>query len=85
MKNCSTGFSPFQVVYNKSPNQIVDLAQLPTTFIGKAQRLAEHIQQVHYQVISHLQVVANDNYKQAADKHHRLKIYCIGDLVMVHL
>ena len=86
MVNRSTQKSPFSVVYLYPPKVPLDLLQLPRQ-AGKsiaASNMAEHVKTIHEKVQQAL-TASNRNYKHAADKTRRKKIFEVGDLVMIHL
>ncbi|KAG8368442.1 hypothetical protein BUALT_Bualt15G0045900 [Buddleja alternifolia] len=84
--NRSTGKPPFDIVYTKTPKLTLDLVTLPKLpgFSIAADNMATRVHSVQEQVRQNLED-ANKNYKAAADKHRRLKVFEEGDLVMVHL
>ncbi|GLT83780.1 hypothetical protein SLE2022_020510 [Rubroshorea leprosula] len=81
-----TGKSPFFVVYQKVPNNAVDLLKLPRTrgISAIAKNLAEQIHGIHEEVRQKL-VATNVKYKKAVDKHREESFFEEGDLVMVFL
>ncbi|GJW76183.1 putative nucleotidyltransferase, ribonuclease H [Tanacetum coccineum] len=80
----STGFSPFEVVYKTSPRHVVDLVDLPGKKNVQANRMVEEVQATHEVVRANI-TKANAKYKIAADKHRRVKLFQVGDEVMVFL
>lgn len=84
MANHSMGLAPFHIVYTKAPNHLVDLATVTSPKNTKAENLADHIYQLHQQVIQHLEATY-EKYKSSADKHRRFNSFEVGDLVMVYL
>ena len=80
----STGFSPFDVVYKTSPRQVVDLVDLPGKKNVQANKMVEEVQATH-EVVRAKIAESNAKYKAAADKHRRIKLFKIGDEVMVFL
>jgi hypothetical protein len=67
--NKSTGKSPFQIVYGRSPKGVVDLVDLP--YLGDkrsvdASDFADSMQELHEQVKQKLQE-SNNKYKQRKD------------------
>ena len=74
MMNRSTEKFPFEIVYTKSPNQIIDMLQLPQYKSKNATTLVEQIQQLHVEVHQHLEV-SNERYKEAANHHKRYKSF----------
>nr|GEZ73552.1 transposon Ty3-I Gag-Pol polyprotein [Tanacetum cinerariifolium] len=79
-----TGFSPFEVMYKTSPRHVVDLVDLPGKKNIQANRMVEEVQATHEVVRANI-TEANTKYKFAADKHHRKKLFQVGDEVMVFL
>lgn len=84
MDNRSTRFFHFTLGYTKAPNHIVDLSVGLPDMNPKTEQLTEHITKLHKQVIKNLEA-ANNSYKAVVDKHHHLKTYEVGGLMMVHL
>jgi hypothetical protein len=85
-KSRSTGKSPFEIVYGRSPSHTLDLVQfpkIPRSSIG-ADHMAERIQAVHEEVKVRLEK-SNEKYKANADQHKRRKVFNEGDMVMVYL
>ena len=80
----STGFSPFEVAYNTSPRQVVDLVDLPGKKNVQANKMVEEVQATH-EVVRAKIAESNAKYKAAADKHRRVKLFKVGDEVMVFL
>ncbi|GJX72611.1 RNA-directed DNA polymerase [Tanacetum coccineum] len=80
----STGFSPFEVVYKTSLRHVVDLFDLPRNTNIQANRMVKEVQATHEVVRANI-TEANAKYKIAADKHHRKKLFQVGDEVMVFL
>jgi hypothetical protein len=67
MSNMSTGKSPLEVVYTKSPKHALDLVLLPKlpSLSLTAENLAEWLQQIQEDVRLNLEQ-ANDKYKEMA-------------------
>ncbi|PKU71093.1 ATP-dependent DNA helicase RecG [Dendrobium catenatum] len=82
--NRSTGFCPFQVVYTKIPNQLVDIAILPKGCKSLASKTLVEAQDTLRTVKLNLQK-SNEEYKQKADAHRRFKTFNVGDLVMIRM
>jgi hypothetical protein len=84
--NRSTGKSPFQIVYGKNPQGVLDLVQLPVgdRVSDDAEAFAEQLHQLQQDVRSKLQD-SNARYKVAADVSRRRHVFDTGDLVMVYL
>ncbi|GJS59026.1 RNA-directed DNA polymerase [Tanacetum coccineum] len=80
----STGFSPFEVVYKTSPRHVVELVDLPGKKNVQANRTVKEVHATHEVVRANITEV-NSQYKIAADKHHRKKLFQVGDEVMVFL
>ncbi|GKB74342.1 ribonuclease H-like domain-containing protein [Tanacetum coccineum] len=80
----STGFSPFKVVYKTSPRHVANLVDLPGKKNVQANRMVEEVQATHEVVRANI-TEGNAKYKIAADKHHRKKLFQVGDEVMVFL
>ncbi|PKI77507.1 hypothetical protein CRG98_002113 [Punica granatum] len=80
--NCSTGFSPFQVVYVVVPKGPLDLIPLPSRskVHGKATDFVNGLREIHQAAYDHL-TAANARYKQAADKKHCSVEFEVGDFV----
>lgn len=85
MPNRSTKKTPFEIVYTSAPKRTLDLIRLPPANNNyEAEKFAECVQHIHNEVQKNLEA-ANSQYKSAAYKHRRKKIFQTGDLVMVHL
>ncbi|GKD87628.1 RNA-directed DNA polymerase, partial [Tanacetum coccineum] len=80
----STRFSPLEVMYKTYPRHVVDLVDLPGKTNIQANRMVEEVQATHEVVRANI-TEANAKYKIAADKHHRKKLFQVGDEVMVFL
>ncbi|GKA44155.1 RNA-directed DNA polymerase [Tanacetum coccineum] len=80
----STGFSPFEVVYKTSPRHMVNLVDLPGKKNVQANRMVEEFQATHEVVRANI-TEANAKYKITADKHRQVKMFQVGDEVMVFL
>lgn len=82
--NRSTGYSPFQVVYTKAPNQLVDIAILPKTPKSSTIQSLSEAQNTIRTVKENLQR-STARYKQAADQHRKHKVFNVGELVMLRM
>nr|GEU79611.1 transposon Ty3-I Gag-Pol polyprotein [Tanacetum cinerariifolium] len=71
-------FSPFKVVYKTSPRHVVDLVNLLGKKNIQANRMVEEIQATHEVVRANI-TEANAKYKITADKHHRKKLFQVGN------
>ncbi|PKU70358.1 hypothetical protein MA16_Dca007109 [Dendrobium catenatum] len=84
MPNRSTGHCPFNIVYTKMPNHLVDVAVLPkcrsTAVAHAAKQFKNIVDRVHAQLTE-----SNLKYKQQADSHRRFKKFYPGDLVMLRV
>lgn len=82
----STGKSPFSVVYQKPPRHVVDLVKLPPMpdYSSIAARLAKDSQAIQVEVRQKLEET-NQKFKEAANKHRRVNVFKVGDMVMVFL
>ncbi|PKU71893.1 hypothetical protein MA16_Dca026620 [Dendrobium catenatum] len=81
MPNRSTGMCPFNIVYTKPPNHVVDIAVLPKCYNPAATKLTGDFKAVLDKVRKTLQA-SNDSYKLKADEHRRAKAFQQGELVM---
>lgn len=82
----ATGRSPFSIVYTSVPNHVVDLVKLPRghgVSMG-AEKMAKDLQGVKEDVKAKLEAAGQRN-KVAADKKRRVKLFEVGDDVMVFL
>ncbi|PKU78776.1 hypothetical protein MA16_Dca000119 [Dendrobium catenatum] len=84
MPNRSTGMCPFNIVYTKPPNHLVDITVLPRCHNAAATKLAGDFKTMLDTVRDKLQA-SNDSYKQATDVHRCSKSFQLGELVMVRL
>ena len=86
MMNRSTGKTPFQVVYCQPPRHALDLVPLPKLpgMSIAAEHMADRIKAIQEEVRLNLEA-ANAKYKAAADRKRRVKVFEVGDLVMVYL
>ncbi|GJS51310.1 reverse mRNAase [Tanacetum coccineum] len=82
----SVGRSPFLVVYQKSPRYVVDLVKLPKfhEYSSVAARLANDLQGIQEEVRQRLEET-NQKFKEAADKHRRVNVLKVDEMVMVFL
>ncbi|PKU72440.1 RNA-directed DNA polymerase [Dendrobium catenatum] len=84
MSNSSTGQCPFNIVYTKCPNHIVDIAVIPQCKSKTAANTTEVYTKMLQNVREKLES-ANTEYKNQANVRRREKIFNPGDLVMVRL
>ncbi|XP_062088803.1 uncharacterized protein LOC133795367 [Humulus lupulus] len=84
LPNRSTDLDPFQIVYTEVPNLTVDFVALLKLKSKSTSELADEIVQMH-QDVKHRLIQSAAAYKESADKHHHLKTFSKGELVMVHL
>ena len=84
--NRFTGITPFEIVYSKVPNHVLDLVFLPKLRGSsmKADDMVAKASQSHNEVRTKL-VESKAKYKEAANKHRRFKEFKEGELVMIHL
>nr|GEX19852.1 putative nucleotidyltransferase, ribonuclease H [Tanacetum cinerariifolium] len=82
----SIGRSPFSVLYQKSPRHVVDLVKLPKVheYSSAAARLAKDSQAIQEEVRQRLEET-NQKFKDAADKHQRVYVFEVDEMVMVFL
>lgn len=83
MVNRSTGKSPFEIIYGKTPNHYLDLAKIPTS-IRKVEDVTATFEKIQKEVKKKLQE-SNESYKVAADAHRRVQLFKEGDFVWVYL
>ncbi|GKB96620.1 putative mitochondrial protein [Tanacetum coccineum] len=76
--------SPFSVVYQKLPRHVVDLVKLPKfhEYSSVAARLANDLQGIQEEVRQRLEET-NQKFKEAADKHRRVNVLKVDEMVMV--
>ncbi|KAG8369350.1 hypothetical protein BUALT_Bualt14G0002200 [Buddleja alternifolia] len=86
MVNCTTVNTPFEVVYQRTPQHTLDLIPLPKLpgYSVACEHMAARIDEVQAEVARNIEA-SNAKYKQVADKKQRSKVFTKGDLVMVHL
>ena len=84
--NSSTGKTPFEIVYSKVPNHVLDLVVLAKVqgFSLKADNMLAKAFQNHNEVRTKL-IESNAKYKEDANKHRHFKEFKEGELVMIHL
>ena len=84
--NRSTGKSPFEIVYGQAPTHYLDLAPIPNSSLSnkKAEDFVSTMNKIHDEVRKKLEQ-SNAKYKEAANKHRRVKTFHEGDLVWVYL
>ncbi|CAL8168112.1 unnamed protein product [Prunus armeniaca] len=77
--NRSTGKTPFEVVYGKTPSHYLDLVPIsnPTVTSKKAEDFSVSIARVHEDVKKKLEE-SNEKYREAANAHWRVKEKKIG-------
>lgn len=84
MINRSTGHFLFNIIYTKTPNQVVDLTILPKPIHKTADLLSNDFTLTLKEVRTKL-IDGGQNYKQLADKKRLFKEFKVGDLVMIYL
>lgn len=86
MVNRSTGKTPFEVVYGRTPHHTLDLVPLPKLpgMSIAANHMAEKMADIHAETRKAIED-SNAQYKSQADMHRRLKTFKEGDEVFVHL
>ncbi|KAK9950547.1 hypothetical protein M0R45_006032 [Rubus argutus] len=86
MVNRSTGKTPFEIVYGRTPHHTLDLVPLPKLpgMSIAANHMAEKMAEIHADTKKAIED-SNAQYKSQADMHRRLKVFKVGDEVMVHL
>jgi hypothetical protein len=85
--NRSTRRSPSQIVYGRSPKEIVGLIKFLDLKERKsvdASDFADDLQELHEQVKKRLQQ-SNSKYKRRVYLHIRMKVFKEGELVITHL
>src|ERR1044072_1790479 len=82
----ASGRSPFSVVYVSIPRHVVDLLKIPKApgVSTAAENMAKDIVGVREEVKARLGATGKKN-KDTADKHRRVKVFQVGDDVMVFL
>jgi len=84
MINRSTGKAPFQIVYTKAPNIVIDLSNVPKCHSPAAVSFSEDYSKMLAEIRQQL-IKSNSRYKAAADVHCKERLFQVGDLVMVCL
>ena len=86
MLNRSIGKTPFQVVYCQPPSHALDLVPLPKLpgMSIATEHMADRVKAIQEEVRKKLEA-SNTKYKAAVDRKRRLKLFKVGDLVMVYL
>ena len=81
----STKKPPFEVVYGRNPNHVLDLLPLSNQVrvSMKANKFVEHIKAIHEQVREQLKLFSQA-YKSKADTYKRSLEFKEGDLAMVY-
>lgn len=84
--NCTTRMSPFEIVYGRIPNGVLELAPIPTVGrkSSKGDSMVDEIGSIHKLVKQRIQE-SNAKYKAMADRHRRLLVFEGGDYVWVVL
>lgn len=80
--NCSTGFSPFQVVYSNLPTGPLELTVVPQPkgVIKRASDFVNELQDCH-KIVQEKLLKSNEKYKQSADLKRRHVKFKEGDFV----
>ncbi|GJY13689.1 hypothetical protein Tco_0382998 [Tanacetum coccineum] len=84
--NCTTGKSPFEVVYGRNPITPLDLVLVPEVgwFSKEGADQSEQIKELHRSVQEQI-IWHNEQYKEHADNRRKQILYREGDLVWIHL
>ena len=84
--NRFTSKTPFEIVYSKVPNHVLDLVVLPKLRGSsmKADNMVAKASQIHNEVRTKL-AESKAKYKEATNKHKCFKEFKEGELVMIHL
>ncbi|GJX88135.1 RNA-directed DNA polymerase [Tanacetum coccineum] len=84
--NCTTGKSPFEVVYGQNPITPLDLVPVPKVgrFSEEGADQSEQIKKLHRSVQEQI-IRHNKQYKEHADKRRKQVLYREGDLAWIHL
>ncbi|KAM1788608.1 hypothetical protein ACFX11_038871 [Malus domestica] len=82
----ATGKSPFSIVYTATPHHVVDLVKLPRghELSIAVENIVEDVVAIRDEVKQRLEQT-NIKYKEAVDKHRRVKVFKEGDSIMVFL
>lgn len=81
--NRSTGKSPFEIIYGRTPGHYLDLANISTSS-KKAEDFAATMAKIHDEVKRKLEA-SIESYKNTADRHRRIQTFNEGGLVWVYL
>ncbi|KAI0495130.1 hypothetical protein KFK09_025277 [Dendrobium nobile] len=84
MANRSTGMSPFNIVYTKAPNTVLDIAAIPNCKSKAAAAIVEDFSDRLAKIRFKLEE-SNAKYKRDADCHKRKLLFQPGDLVWVRM
>ena len=84
--NRSTSKSLFLIVNGYSSYTPIDLVPLPPhmSVSEPAEKFAKHIRDLHAEIRRKISL-SNEEYKLAADVHHRSKEFNVGEYVIVHI
>ncbi|GKD25304.1 RNA-directed DNA polymerase [Tanacetum coccineum] len=84
--NCTTGKSPFELVYGRNPITPLDLVHVPDVgqFSEEGADRSEQIKELHRSVQEQI-IRHNKQYKEHKDKRRKQVLYQEGDLVWIHL
>ena len=84
--NRLTGKSYFQIVNGYSLCALIDLLPLPPHMCVSqhVENFAKHIHDLHVEIRRRISL-SNEEYKLAADVHHRFKEFYVGEYVMVRI
>lgn len=80
--NRSTGLCPFEIIYGRVPNGVLELSPIPAVGkkILKAENMVEKMGSIYKLVHQRIQE-SNAKYKAAADQHRRQVVFGEEDLV----
>ena len=80
--NRTIGFCPFEVVYGRVPNGVLELAHIP--FTGKKSKKVDELindMGLLHKLVQQRIHESNAKYKAAADHHRRHVVFEVGDFV----